>query len=1002
MKKMKELCFAAVSTLGFVMFVNADSVTLNGYTWQYSLSEEGATITSESSFTCAVSPRPDGELTIPSELGGCSVVGIGSYAFYGCGGLTKVTIPDSVNNIGSYAFSHCKNLRSLTMSENVEKIGAAAFLDCSSITNIRISTSIADISDSMFWGCSSLTNVMIPEGVTRIGNASFFGCSSLVNVTIPESVKTIGNMAFGECNALTRAVIPDGVTKIGNHAFGGCCSLIGTLPDGEYDVDISTVEGQPFGQEVAQDSISFLAVISKAAGRKFFTPLATVGTDIKFANGLHGLSILSATLFDYLDHNDVPLSLAWPCVERVPMIAAVEPSFSFNIPAVQASSTADDTTTWMFNPTDWLRAGMLAAVYTFPFRRNGNERNNSFKAQAIMRIILAPEGINLRASDGLGNVLRPQTAAEWTQKMDMFKLSGVNNVFCLTFKLNEQTITLPNNIDNEEQAGGMINFPVNVAAINNAGPVPLVTKKTVKNTSNGVTTTTEEYTVNVSPLGKDGKPLFPVVGSPIDKVAFNAIASQTLVPYVCVWVRIVNGDGKTVDLVPAVIEDDQALNSGNSQLPVLSEYLLQRRDGPLLRFQGKNSFFSYSTMVAGSAPAGGEVQWEPTAFCALDPRFNWAPEDWYDPGASVTSFQAWLAKTKDFLRVHADECDSDIFFAVSNQGVLQSLGEFSFLPLLTDIYGGGAPLLTVRGASGGYDGVVRTDPASIANRRSAWHSCEMNSEMYNYFNIWGIGRSRPRDGYANSLSLEGDLFMATIVNPPTDYWAAGLMLDDENELRQILGDETLPYIYGIEAQNYTFNGCNTQAQITDVELGKIAGMIRNGFRDVRKIDSAIEDVFPILSLKGFAEIWDSLDWMPNKTNPNFKSFLGLSLGEPLYGVDRKFLKSYWHDCFDDVMFSTYSGVIFSQDRSTLILIPSVSSKVSIPSSVVNIDQYAFRECSNLNVVYFHGNAPSGERDIYLGTSEMLITYVPVGSEGWREEGSEVLPENGHYLRPMVG
>ena len=696
----------------------------------------------------------------------------------------------------------------------------------------------------------------------------------------------------------------------------------------KYQVDIATLQGQPFGTEVRQDNVSFMTVNTKAASSKFFTPLRdsrTIGPEtLQFANGLQSLSMIAAVMYDYLDHNDVPASLAWPCVERVPMFATVEPSFAFNIPAVQAQTT-DDTTVWMFNPNEWLRAGMLSAVYAFPFRRNGKERNDTFKAQAIVRIFLAPENITLSEKEGLGMALRPQTAAQWTQKANMFELNGMNNVFCLTFKLDEQTITLPDNIEFDEQAGGLINFPVNVDAINNAGPVPIVTKKTVKNSNNGVTTTTEEFTVNVSPLGKDGKPLFPVVGTPIDVGVFNGIAGQPLRPYVCVWMRIINGDGKTVDLVPAVIEDDNILNGGSGSVPALAEYLLQAQDGPLLRFQGDKQF-NYSSMVSGGAAAGGEVQWDPKSFCALDPRFNWAPEDWYDPSASMTTFKAWLDKTKAYIKAHVDDdnnpCDSDIFCAVSNQGLLQSLGEFAFLPRLTDVYGSGVPRLSVKAASGGYDGVVRKSPSNVANVKCAWRSYEMNRDVYSYFKEVGIGRSTSRECLVNPYTPDMTIMMAALANTPCDYWAAGGALNaikkptnsDTKDLQGLVSPD--PSISGAAnaVQKYAFSSKNSEAYLQGRYLREIAETFQSNFRSKDELRKAFlrmrRDSDRAQAADVWEEIWDRIWGVnadPNESiyeysgirvqGDNYHILFGKDVGTNLYGVDRKFLYSYWRDCF---------------------------------------------------------------------------------------------------------
>ena len=92
-----------------------------GYSWGYDpYAEPGTTIIS-------VTPKPEGHLRIPSwcssEYGdwsyGGSVVSIGSSVFWGCSGLTSVTIPDSVTRIVDSALRGCRGLASVTIPSRV-------------------------------------------------------------------------------------------------------------------------------------------------------------------------------------------------------------------------------------------------------------------------------------------------------------------------------------------------------------------------------------------------------------------------------------------------------------------------------------------------------------------------------------------------------------------------------------------------------------------------------------------------------------------------------------------------------------------------------------------------------------------------------------------------------------------------------------------------------------------------------------------------------------------
>ena len=253
------------AALLFAWGLRADTATVDGYTYTYSVTDGKVTIGTGTINETAISPRPTGHVTVPSSLGGFPVVGIGEYAFYNCYELEGVTIPEGVAAIGEYAFWNCFRLEGVTIPESVTSIGQYAFQWCGGLKSVHISSltawcqikfdynanplrqahelylngervtklvlpeSLKSVGTDAFAGCTGLTEVTIHDGVTAIGKSAFSDCSGLTGVVIPSHVTDIGDLAFSGCSGLTEVLIPSHVTDIGDLAFSGCSGLTEVL-----------------------------------------------------------------------------------------------------------------------------------------------------------------------------------------------------------------------------------------------------------------------------------------------------------------------------------------------------------------------------------------------------------------------------------------------------------------------------------------------------------------------------------------------------------------------------------------------------------------------------------------------------------------------------------------------------------------------------------------------------------------------------------------------------
>lgn len=104
-----------------------------------------------------------------------------------------------------------------------DKLGDYAFYGCSGLTSLTLPSSVTEIGEHAFLNCRGLTNFTIPSGVTSIGTSAFFCCYGLISLTIPSSVTAIGSCAFNDCSGLTSIyAYMEKLPETGSNLFLGC------------------------------------------------------------------------------------------------------------------------------------------------------------------------------------------------------------------------------------------------------------------------------------------------------------------------------------------------------------------------------------------------------------------------------------------------------------------------------------------------------------------------------------------------------------------------------------------------------------------------------------------------------------------------------------------------------------------------------------------------------------------------------------------------------------
>ncbi len=171
-------------------------------------------------------------IDIPETVEGCRVTEIRDNAFYECGSLKHITLPETIEKIGHHAFYACFSLESISIPDSVAEIGMGCFNGCERLSAVTLSDKLTRLPDSCFRSCTSLVSFDINNNITEIGDFCFSGCTSLSSVTLGNSLCSVGDCAFYMCG-MDSLYVPPTVEQI------GICSL-GYTPT---DSGASQIEG---------------------------------------------------------------------------------------------------------------------------------------------------------------------------------------------------------------------------------------------------------------------------------------------------------------------------------------------------------------------------------------------------------------------------------------------------------------------------------------------------------------------------------------------------------------------------------------------------------------------------------------------------------------------------------------------------------------------------------------------------------------------------------------
>ena len=672
--------------------------------------------------------------------------------------------------------------------------------------------------------------------------------------------------------------------------------------DGIERYDLNDGKYQPFTMEFLEAERPALSDV--VLGKR----LQADGT-MKWLEHLSGLGC--AALYDYLDPDHVPISLAVPTTERAPMICGLETTFpgaKFGVRKVfepesgkeedGVISTVGDTERTVrmtvkyrvdsSKITPGFMGGVVKSLVVFPFAHKDTS-DGSFVLDGRFSMFFSSQPMTLRTGEQ-NDVLHLMTPMIANTALD--PKTGLMNV-----KLQDQGVSFPAKITSEDQAVKEIESRLNAQAM---GPY-------FAQNGNELLSVTYEW-----------KQTHPMTGGVMDKMTWipkfaevfaaggeyitaahcgipALLSNGTVDPQftdanivkivqggngngpdlrlnAAVWMRLKDKNGKIVDMVPACLSDDKLQNNVNDPDPRMAIVGKQEFAGqpfPIFRMdtgvQFKLSISSLEDMLAGDT----EVKMAPEAAIVADPRFNYAPEHWFELPGKLTK-ENWLQSNA----TGGNGRDHDIFMATSDAGYMQSPYEVAHLTRFTNLikYGNSVSAGNMGAPDGGNITSIPKSFGETRNNHLAWLTYDPiddNADAFLDLPWTAAGNGFKVNPYSDSTNI----LMSVFANTPID-WKRASTNDVPN------GESYYDMSVTDFNKRYAFNEYSDETKLDYRVLERIAGRFSDKVRSGVDWEDALADLG---------------DW----TSASADRLCGVELGDSddLWDADRKFLYGFWNDCF---------------------------------------------------------------------------------------------------------